>query len=161
MTLLFQNRFDLSMAQTFETAITITEPSAQIYFGVIAVYNTIKDRTHLDLQKLDLSLYLRNPVILYQHWDDKVIARTHRLYRFPKGELVAEFQFLQGDTFSKEVENAWSKGFIRGASLGCEISDEAHPRLWEWSIVTFPFDEGAITIGVESQEIANEILFEE
>ena len=114
----------------------------------------------VDPEGMDVTNYLRNPVVLWAHdYAGRTpsaglpIGRTLRLDRSASG-IDAEFEFLPDDPFARRVENAWDRGFLRAASIGWE-SLEAEPlgrgrgvrhrrtELLEWSLVPVPADPGA------------------
>ena len=119
-----------------------------------------RDGDVVDPEGMDVTNYLRNPVVLWAHdYAGRTpsaglpIGRTLRLDRSASG-IDAEFEFLPDDPFARRVENAWDRGFLRSASIGWE-SLEAEPlgrgrgvrhrrtELLEWSLVPVPADPGA------------------
>lgn len=114
------------------------------YAVTIAATTDIGDGNPLDIARLDLERYLKNPVVLWSHdaWTIP-IGQTISLERTGE-KLRAEFEFLPGDEFADRVRNAWDHGFLRAASIGWENSDGMRDVMLEWSIVNIPADPEAL-----------------
>ena len=114
----------------------------------IAATEVITGHSSVDLGKMDLEAYRKNPVIFLNHESWRLpIARTTKICRGKDG-IDVEFEFLSGNGRAEEIKNAWENGFIRGASIGWskfeDRNGEEIARLREWSIVTFPADAKAL-----------------
>ena len=114
------------------------------YTVTIAATPDISDGNPLDIGRLDLERYLKNPVVLWSHdaWTIP-IGQTLSLERTGQ-KLRAEFEFLPGDEFADRVRNAWDHGFLRAASIGWENTDGMSDVMLEWSIVNIPADPEAL-----------------
>ena len=132
-----------------------------LYRVTIAANEKVRQPPELDFVGLSTENYSRNPVVMWAH--DSVgrspsgglpIGRTLDLKKTPKGEIVAEFEFLSDDPFSRRVKNAWDKGFLQAASISW-LPLESEPvqgggwrdtrsDLLEWSIVSVPADPEAL-----------------
>jgi HK97 family phage prohead protease len=67
----------------------------------------------------DLAAYRRNPVVLWAHDRHSLpIGAATGLEVLPQQGLRMKFRWLEGDSFSDRVRNAWSQGIIRAASIG-------------------------------------------
>ena len=151
------------MPTTIETAVRIARrgdadsPTAVIFANELA-----RDGVRVNLDGMDFTNYLQNPVVLYAH--DHMgrtesgglpVARTTSLERTDDGSLVAAFEWLPGDDFVARVRNAWDMGFLRGASIGWRAEEVdrdsdgvpvvTRSELVEWSLVSVPADPSAIT----------------
>ena len=99
----------------------------------------------LDLAKLSLERYRKNPVVLYEHGGDmrvgnRPVATTDKIERDVFGNLVAEFTMHTGDPEVEKIAKMWKNGQIRGASVGWDYMEDGTPELAEWSIVSIPWD---------------------
>ena len=131
-----------------------------VHSATIFANELSRDGITVELDGMDFSSYEKNPVVLYAHdfagrteAGGLPIGRTLQLLRTPEGRITAEFEFLPGDSFADRVRNAWSQGFLRGASIGWRAI-ESRPterglrvtksELVEWSIVAVPADPDAV-----------------
>ncbi len=75
---------------------------------------------------IDLSAFLKNPVMLYDHTrksyqnDKDIILPIGKWNNLKKvnGQLIAEPEFDVEDTFAKEISRKFDKGYLNAASLG-------------------------------------------
>ena len=127
------------------------------------IFNDESDVRHfvqIQLDGMAFSDYQRNPVVLYAHGlteETIPIARTVVLDKPQPHLLRAEFEFLTGDPFVDRVHNAWSRGFLRAASISwwprdLEFGDDGsiivtQSDLVEWSIVPVGADPAALGEG--------------
>ena len=131
------------------------------YRVTIAANEKVRQPPELDFVGLSTDNYSRNPVVMWAH--DSVgrspsgglpIARTLNLKKTPDGQIVAEFEFLSDDPFSRRVKNAWDKGFLKAASISWVPLEsvpvdgggwrDTRSDLLEWSIVSVPADPEAL-----------------
>lgn len=128
---------------------------------VIAANDRARATPELDLGGLRFENYRRNPVVMWAH--DSTgrspsgglpVGRTLSISRASDGGIVAEFEFLEDDSFAQRIRNAWDKGFLQAASIswlpietrpaeGGGIRD-VRAELLEWSIVSVPADPDAL-----------------
>ena len=127
-------------------------PDGDGYRIVIAANTDVEGVKPIDLDQLDVSQYLRNPVVLWEHGfrgDGIPIARTLSLENDPRG-LIANFRFDTGNAFARNVKGAYDRGFIRAASARARfVSAEDYMsgkngKLVEWSLVAIPIDDDAL-----------------
>ena len=100
-------------------------------------------------KKIGLERYLKNPQVLYEHNSSEApgtIANTRELRILDDGRVEADFEFLTGDDRAGRIENAWEKGFLRGASVRITPSptDRRGWDLLEWSITPIPADADSV-----------------
>ena len=135
-------------------------PNGSGYRATIFVNERARQGPDLSLDGLEVTNYMRNPVVLWAH-DMKgqtesgglPIGRTNRMTN-DSGKLEVDFEFLEGDPFAERVRNAWDKGFLNAASvswlpLESEETETGNQRdirsdLLEWSIVSVPSDPDAV-----------------
>ena len=135
-------------------------PNGSGYRATIFVNERARQGPDLSLDGLEVTNYMRNPVVLWAH-DMKgqtesgglPIGRTNRMTN-DGGKLEVDFEFLEGDPFADRVRNAWDKGFLNAASvswlpLESEETETGNQRdirsdLLEWSIVSVPSDPDAV-----------------
>ena len=140
---------DADLTLRISTAITPAEPKDGVYEAVIAVNDDVGDGSPINLRKMDLSAYLRNPVVLLGHarfgQEGIPIGRTRQLKWTDRG-LMAFFEFLPNDPVAGRVRNAWDLGFLRTASIGArqKSGEPGKFELREWSIVPVPSDKDAV-----------------
>jgi len=111
--------------------------------GRITIASTpeIEGKRGIDVETLDTSQYLRNPIVLWTHDRRQLpIAKTINLEK-RDGKLIADFKFNTDDPFAARVKKAWDNGFLNGASIGWDGNTNA---LKEWSFVPVPADPDAI-----------------
>lgn len=127
-------------------------PDGDGYRIIIAANSSIEGVEPIDLDQLDVSQYLKNPVILWEHGyrgDGIPIAQTLSLESDPRG-LIANFKFDTGNAFARKVKGAYDRGFIRAASARARfVSAEDYMsgkngKLVEWSLVAIPIDDDAL-----------------
>ena len=102
-----------------------------------------------EFKRIGLERYMKNPQVLYEHdtYDAPgTIANTRELRMLDDGRVEADFEFLTGDDRASRIENAWAKGFLRGASVRITPSptDRSGWDLLEWSITPLPADADAV-----------------
>ena len=146
-----------------------------IYQTVIAAVEKSRNPIYIDLGGIDTTNYKKNPIVLYNHDDGDPfilglggnnsgipVARAVNIGMDMAGRVVSRFQFLPGDAFASRIENAWSQGFLRGASiriLPLEIEEMNEGEdikitksdLLEWSIVTIPADADAVYQSIKNK----------
>ena len=121
--------------------------------ATFAVNSELPGIPTIDLKKLVLDRYKKNPVVLFGHDDHNLpIGFTRKIEVDERGALVAEFGFLRNDKRAAIVENAWKQG-VTGASIGV-TRDRNNPILREWSIVTIPADPDAVS-GAQRKALEN------
>lgn len=108
----------------------------------------------VDLTKVGVKNYLRNPVVLWNHGRELnigsvPIARSTKLTKHSSGRFTAHFEFLPNDDIAQRIKNAWDKGFIRAASIGVKnkAKGSGYPvdlQMTEWSLCAVPIDEEAL-----------------
>ena len=99
----------------------------------------------LDLDQLDWTQYMRNPVVLWRHGftdEGLPIGRTLRLWR-ENGEIKAEFEFAP-DEFAQRVKKLWDQDFIRAATIRWDPDENGRPYLVEWSLTPIGADPDAL-----------------
>lgn len=129
--------------------LTADRQDGERYSVTIAANAEVGDGVYIDPKRIDVSQYMRNPVVLWAHDRRNVpIGRTKSMELTADGRLRADFEFLPGDTFAQRVRNAWDRGFIRGASVGVLFDKDGDftttPRLKEWSLTSVPLDPDAL-----------------
>lgn len=108
----------------------------------------------VDSAKLDLSRFKLNPVMLYNH--DQLVGRWEDI-EMKDGKLTATPVFMDeaGEELSQKVSKRVDKGFVKGASLGINITAVEHtegevPRVsgevLEVSVVDIPSNANAIVL---------------
>lgn len=120
------------------------------YTAVIAVNDSVGGGGRsVDLSGMDITTYMRNPVVLWSHErNEPPIGRTTDLRRNKAGRIEADFEFAPNDQRSQALRNLWDRGFLRGASIGWRYTEEGRPELIEWSLVSVPADRDAVRAAV-------------
>ena len=115
-----------------------------------AVVNSYGFRT--EVEGIDLSRFVKNPVMLYNHDPERVIGRWENM-DIEDGRLTAVPVFDMEDPFAAEIARKVEGGFLKGCSMGLMIKametrngvDVATSSvLLEASIVSIPADENAL-----------------
>ena len=127
----------------FTTNIEAATPINGVYKALIAVNDDVDDGAPIDLKRMDLSAYRKNPVVLFAHNQrDIPVGKSISISRNLRG-LSVEFEFLPKDPLAERVKNAWDRGFLRAASIAANLRNGIH-ELLEWSIVCVPADRDAV-----------------
>ena len=104
----------------------------------------------------DFNRFKRNPVMLLQHDQDRVIGYWENMrLANDKSQLLADPVFDNNDPIGQETERKVNDGFLRGCSIGLRILEmqengtEMVATKWELveaSIVAIPADAGAVRL---------------
>ena len=110
----------------------------------VAVSSKSRNGDEVELDKINLSNYKRNPVILYNHGSQWTlpIGRTEKIYR-EDGKIKVQFKFVKGDSFANRIKNLWNQKVLNAASISYNRFGEKK-ELLEWSIVTVGADPLAV-----------------
>jgi HK97 family phage prohead protease len=108
---------------------------------------------------IDLDLFKQNPVMLYNHNDERVIGRWKDFRTAEDGKLFGTPEFDDTLTLAADIKGQVERGFLRGASMGIMAIEarrksngvKAVPtvtkcRLLEISIVAIPANESALAL---------------
>lgn len=115
----------------------------------------------IDLSGMNTERFTDNPVMLYQHNQDKVIGRWEN-WTVTDNKLQADPVFDDGDELGAEVKRKYEKDFLRAASIGLIVLDMQRindvwtvtkSELLEASIVSIPADAGAVVLYNENKEV--------
>lgn len=115
----------------------------------------------IDLTGVDLSRFNLNPVMLYNHNDDRVIGRWENL-SITDNRLEADPVFDEADEVGAEIKRKYDNDFLRASSIGLIVYDAAYindeltvtkSELVEASIVSIPADAGAVVLYNENKEV--------
>lgn len=115
----------------------------------------------IDLSGMNTERFTDNPVMLYQHNQDKVIGRWEN-WTFTENKLQADPVFDDGDELGAEVKRKYEGDFLRAASIGLIVLDMqlindvwtvTKSELLEASIVSIPADPGAVVLYNENKEV--------
>lgn len=106
----------------------------------------------IDLGSMDLDTYMTNPVVLWNHDQDRIpIARTKSLRRNDDGSIDAQLEWNTHNAFAREVKKSVDAGYINAASIAFVPGENGTPaRMVEWSWVDVPADEFALRKSVEA-----------
>ncbi|HLP51994.1 MAG TPA: HK97 family phage prohead protease [Chitinophagales bacterium] len=94
-------------------------------------------------QGIALEQFKKNPVMLYNHDETKVIGKWDNI-RVEGTELKADAVFDEQDEFAMSIKAKVEQGFIKGASLGFNISDSSEEEEVMLSGQTRPTVTGAV-----------------
>ena len=133
--------FDILKDESFSR-----EENGRTIYKVKIAGQSQTSKSFVDLEKLDVKRYLKNPIILSQHDQSKPIGRSITLEKDING-WDAEFYFGRSQ-LAKEKENDWNDGILSAASIGGKIINNK-PVLLEVSLVSVPEDETALKIRSE------------
>ena len=123
-----------------------TSPATKLENGrykvTIAANNSVPydHAPEVRLGALQFETYRKSPVVLWNHRD--LIGKTHSICRNDQGGIEAEFEFAN-TTKAAEIEDLWTNGFVRGASIRWYQPKDGKPFLEEWSLVSIPADKEA------------------
>lgn len=115
----------------------------------------------IDLSGMNTERFTDNPVMLYQHNQDKVIGRWEN-WTFTENKLQADPVFDDGDELGAEIKRKYEGDFLRAASIGLIVLDMqlindvwtvTKSELLEASIVSIPADPGAVVLYNENKEV--------
>ena len=113
-----------------------------------------------DVEGIDLTRFRKNPVMLYNHDQERVIGRWEDL-DIEDGQLTATPVFDMEDTFAAEIARKVEDGFIKGCSMGIMIKEMTRSKgidtatssvLLEASIVSIPADENALVVYADADK---------
>ena len=124
----------------------------------------------VDMEKLNLTRFKKNPVMLYNHYE--VIGRWKDI-KIENGKLLASPVFTRSEKFPEKIKNRVEQDVLKGASIGMHISEHYHDgksyivtaEVTEASIVDVPANKNAIALynkdGVilENKELEFELSF--
>ena len=108
----------------------------------------------IDMEKLDVSRFEKNPVMLYNHY--QLIGRWKDI-KLENGQLTAVPEFMDDadEETALKVKRRVEKGFLKGASLGIQILESEKignnppkvvAEVMEASIVDIPSNKNAIAL---------------
>ena len=105
----------------------------------------------VDMEKLDLTRFKKNPVMLYNHYE--VIGRWKDI-KVEDGKLLASPVFTKSEKFPEKIKNRVEQDVLKGASIGMHISEHYHDgksyvvtaEVTEASIVDVPANKNAIAL---------------
>lgn len=111
------------------------------------------DGLDLQMDRVDLERFERNPLVLYGHFafgrENLPIGRSERTWT--EGDrLMMDLAFDSGDQFAAEVERKYRGGFLNAFSIGFDpinVDDDGVPERWELmevSAVPLPLDPNAV-----------------
>ncbi|NMA73133.1 MAG: hypothetical protein GX963_03030 [Bacteroidales bacterium] len=108
----------------------------------------------IDINGIDLTRFIKNPVMLFEHNRANVIGLWEDI-RKEHNKLTAVPKFDTDDAEALSISGKVERGFLKGASMGIvvletkEIENElvvTKSDLFEASIVTIPSDSGAVRL---------------
>jgi len=136
---------------------------------VVATAGVKADGLDLQMDRLDLTRYQANPVVLYGHdyWSRPPIGRAESV-RVDGDTLRADLVFDLDDEFARTVERKIRSGFLNAVSVGFDahgVDRSGVPERWELyeiSVVPLPMDPDAVAEGgralAYSRELAADIV---
>ena len=142
----------------YGTITTRAKKDGKMREAVIAVNDDVGDGWPIPLRQVNLSRYMKNPVVFLNHdrFRGLPIGKTERVNFNDDGQMVAEFFFAEDDELADRVRNLWDQEILRAASITVRFwwdweTDEERYYLIEWSIVGVPADEDAVTKGLPAE----------
>jgi len=109
---------------------------------VVSTASEDRHETEIMPEGGDLRFFKENPVVLFNHDQDKVIGRSPSI-QLENGRIVAQVEFDSDDPFAANIERKVENGFINATSIGFIIKkwefDEDRDvfRILEWELVEF------------------------
>jgi HK97 family phage prohead protease len=144
---------------SLQTRISVDKPkegeeSRKVFNFVISTGDKDRHNSRINPDGLDVSHFLRNPVVLFNHNYDRVIG-TALSVEVKGGKVMAKMSFDSDDPFAAEIERKVENQIIRATSIGFIIKkwsfdeDEdtfviEEAELVEFSIVTVPSNREAL-----------------
>lgn len=145
--------------EQFSAKIQSADKSNNTLTCIIVSSQTNRGRRKVDVSGCSYDDYMKSPVVLAFHDDERIIARCLWL-KFSDEGIIAKFQFrdspLSNDIFSLYKEGfltSWSIGFLPVSwnyeeEDGIEIIHITKWTLLEVSAVSIPMDANAITLAI-------------
>ena len=93
--------------------------------------------------------FLKNPVLLYQHYSMPVIGAVTDIVR-RGGKITGRIKFDEEDEFAQLVAKKWKGGMLRACSMGLAYRNDTW-ELLEVSVVAIPRDPGAVRNELEAK----------
>jgi len=130
-----------------------------------------RDGLTLNLSRMDMTDFKRNPVALHQHGRDPhrgflPIGRWANVRVNSDGQLVGDLEFDPDDPFAMDLHRRVQQGFMSACSISWRDTASGH-ELLEASLVSVPADPGALvagrtvwTVGQERDRIPGRIVYE-
>lgn len=106
---------------------------------------------------IDLSRFEKNPVMLLQHDQNKIIGRWKN-WKIVGPELIAECEFDEADELAMQTKGKVDRGFLKGSSMGIHITRMEYStedendlvatscELCEGSLAAVPANSGSICL---------------
>jgi len=114
-----------------------------------------RDGLSLDMRRMRMDSFERNPVMLWQHGrdiqrGDLPIGRWANVRVNQDGELIGEAEFDGDDTFALDVERKYRMGYLNAVSISWQYRESGEMEwydLLEASAVAVPADPEALVDG--------------
>lgn len=118
---------------------------------------------------IDLSRFLKNPIMFYNHASDKGVIGKWKDVRIENGKLLGVPIFDTNDNFAKTIKSKVLQGFISACSIGFRVlaisedkkdmvSGQKYPtitksELYEVSLVDIPSNANAVKLRFEDNSL--------
>src|SRR2546428_7093217 len=103
---------------TFLTSVSASGATNGQPSVMISTADVDRDGDTLDPQGCDLANYRRCPTVLYGHDYASIPVGAATAVDITPDVVHASWRWLENDAFAQRVENAWSQGILRAASVG-------------------------------------------
>ncbi|MDP4114537.1 MAG: HK97 family phage prohead protease [Bacteroidota bacterium] len=162
---------NILLKENFNMKIQTVDRQGKTLTCVIVSGKTNRGKRKIDIQGCRYDDYMRSPVVLAFHDDERIIARCVWL-KFQDEGIIAKFEFrdspLANDIFTLYKEGfltSWSIGFLPHTwnyeeEEGVEIIHITQWTLLEVSAVSIPMDSNAITIAIGQGIVHDEYLIQ-
>ena len=153
--------FTSEIRDAVEATLKAADSDTGTFRMVITTENVDRYQEVIKLDGWELEHYLKNPVVLWGHNHNIIVAVTTSLQKID-GQLVAEGKFAP-TAEGQEKRKLYDFGFLRASSVGfLEKEREGNlitkAELIEWSFVSVPANPYALSLAMEKDLNINELV---
>ncbi|MGE5680531.1 MAG: HK97 family phage prohead protease [Bacillota bacterium] len=163
--------FEAPIRQSFDAVVQSADKNERTITCVIVSSQTNRGRRKVDVNGCQYDDYLKSPVVLAFHDDERVIGRCMWL-KFTEAGIVAKFEF-RDSSLANDIYSLYKEGFLTSWSIGFlpvswnyeeeDGQEIIHITKWvllEVSAVSIPMDTNAITLAIDQGIVRDEYLIQ-
>lgn len=163
--------FEQPIRQNFDAVIQSADKNEKTITCIIVSNQTNRGKRKVDVKGCQYDDYLKSPVVLAFHDDERVIGRCQWL-KFTEEGIIAKFEFRDSE-LANDIYDLYKGGFLTSWSIGFlpvtwnyeeeEGQEIIHITKWillEVSAVSIPMDANAITLALDQGLIHDEYLIQ-
>ncbi|MDP4190590.1 MAG: HK97 family phage prohead protease [Bacteroidota bacterium] len=159
------------LRQSFDAVIQSVEKNQRTLTCMIVSAQTNRGKRKVEIKGCQYEDYMKSPVVLAFHDEEKVIARCQWL-KFTEQGIVAKFEFRDNE-LANDIYDLYKEGFLTSWSIGFlpvtwnyeeeEGVEIIHITKWillEVSAVSIPMDANAITLAINQGIVHDQFLIQ-